>query len=286
MLRLLLLIALFFSCNDPEDVIYPPVNLNLDPSGIYKPTKKGVAFNKSYSNTWDTKFQLLNPVWHYSWNWELLEEYPEGVEFVPMIWDERNVNEDNLSYLEDLANDGSINYLLGFNEPDLISQANMTVEEAIALWPDLESVGVPLGSPVTASTSSTWFSDFMSRATEENLRIDFVSVHIYDVSDVDIFVQKLEDVFEKYGKPIWITEFALRDWRADNNNPNRYSEEDVLLFMQQLLPRLEELDFVHRYAWFDTSPNNPNYEKLRTADLITENNQLTSLGAYYSSFIP
>ena len=59
MLRLLLLIALFFSCNDPEDVIYPPVNLNLDPSGIYKPTKKGVAFNKTYSNTWDTKFQLL-----------------------------------------------------------------------------------------------------------------------------------------------------------------------------------------------------------------------------------
>ena len=286
MLRLLLLIALFFSCNDPEDVIYPPVNLNLDPSGIYKQTKKGVAFNKSYSNTWDTKFQLLNPVWHYSWNWELLEEYPEGVEFVPMIWDERNVNEENLSYLEDLANDGSINYLLGFNEPDLISQANMTVEEAIALWPDLESVGVPLGSPVTASTSSTWFSDFMSRATEENLRIDFVAVHIYDVSNVDIFVQKLEEVFEKYGKPIWITEFALRDWRADNNNLNRYSEEDVLLFMQQLLPRLEELDFVHRYAWFDTSPNNPNYEKLRTADLITENNQLTSLGAYYSSFIP
>ena len=286
MLRLLLLIALFFSCNDPEDVIYPPVNLNLDHSGVYKPTKKGVAFNKSYSNTWDTKFQLLNPVWHYSWNWELLEEYPEGVEFVPMIWDERNVNEENLSYLEDLANDGSINYLLGFNEPDLISQANMTVEEAIALWPDLESVGVPLGSPVTASTSSTWFSDFMSRATEENLRIDFVAVHIYDVSNVDIFVQKLEEVFEKYGKPIWITEFALRDWRADNNNPNRYSEEDVLLFMQQLLPRLEELDFVHRYAWFDTSPNNPNYEKLRTADLITENNQLTSLGAYYSSFIP
>jgi hypothetical protein len=203
-----------------------------------------------------------------------------------MIWDERNVNEENLSYLEDLANDGSINYLLGFNEPDLISQANMTVEEAIALWPDLESVGVPLGSPVTASTSSTWFSDFMSRATEENLRIDFVAVHIYDVYNVDIFVQKLEEVFEKYGKPIWITEFALRDWRADNNNPNRYSEEDVLLFMQQLLPRLEELDFVHRYAWFDTSPNNPNYEKLRTADLITENNQLTSLGAYYSSFIP
>ena len=203
-----------------------------------------------------------------------------------MIWDERNVNEENLSYLEDLANDGSINYLLGFNEPDLISQANMTVEEAIALWPDLESVGVPLGSPVTASTSSTWFSDFMSRATEENLRIDFVAVHIYDVYNVDIFVQKLEEVFEKYGKPIWITEFALRDWRADNNNPNRYSEEDVLLFMQQLLPRLEELDFVHRYAWFDTSPKNPNYEKLRTADLITENNQLTSLGAYYSSFIP
>ena len=42
----------------------------------------------------------------------------------------------------------------------------MTVESN-SFMADLESVGVPL-KLVTASTSSTWFSDFMSRAEKKS----------------------------------------------------------------------------------------------------------------------
>tara|TARA_A100001015_G_C14748834_1_gene616686 strand:+ start:78 stop:242 length:165 start_codon:yes stop_codon:yes gene_type:complete len=53
--------------------------------------------------------------------------------------------------------------------------------------------------------------------------------------------------------------------------------------MNDLIPRLNELDYVNRYAWFDTSTNNLNYEKLRTSDLIDDKNQLTVLGLNYST---
>ena len=37
--------------------------------------------------------------------------------------------------------------ILGFNEPNAANQANMTVDESLALWPQLMDVGLPLCSP-------------------------------------------------------------------------------------------------------------------------------------------
>ncbi|MEV0408193.1 glycosyl hydrolase [Actinoallomurus sp. NPDC050550] len=40
--------------------------------------------------------------------------------------------------------------LLGFNEPDMAGQANMSVEQALALWPRLQATGMRLGAPAVA----------------------------------------------------------------------------------------------------------------------------------------
>jgi hypothetical protein len=40
--------------------------------------------------------------------------------------------------------------ILGFNEPDLAGQANMTVGQALDLWPRLQATGRRLGSPAVA----------------------------------------------------------------------------------------------------------------------------------------
>lgn len=37
--------------------------------------------------------------------------------------------------------------MLGFNEPDLSEEANMTVEQALSLWPQFEPIGLPLVDP-------------------------------------------------------------------------------------------------------------------------------------------
>eukprot|EP00959_Pyramimonas_sp_CCMP1952_P276890 5788079-Pyramimonas_sp.AAC.1 len=42
---------------------------------------------------------------------------------------------------------GKISNVLAFNEPDGKDQANMTIEETLELWKELEDIGAKLGSP-------------------------------------------------------------------------------------------------------------------------------------------
>lgn len=59
---------------------------------------------------------------------------------------------------------------------------------------------------------------------------------------------------------------------------NRYKPDAVLKFMEDILPRLERLDFVERYAWFPAKQENP---ALGTSALFDESGKLTKLGECY-----
>ena len=248
--------------------------------------KKGVVFNLLYENSWQERFEKLKPHWHYSWNWELRENYPDGIEFVPMIWGRGSATQSKIDYLNNLANTGKIGNVLLFNEPDLEGQSNMSVNEVIDLWPLIETLDVPISSPATSAPLNNWMKDFMEEVSNQNLRVDFIAIHIYHKNDPVEFIELLEEVFQTYGKPIWITEFAVRDTNATENNPNIYSESYVLSFMQNVLDEIHDLDYVKRYSWFDPNANNEKYPMLQTADIISENNQLTTLGEYYASYNP
>jgi len=67
-------------------------------------SKKGVAFSLNYENSWHERFDKLNPAWHYSWNWEYRDHYPNNVEFVPMIWGSDAATQEKIDYLNNLAN--------------------------------------------------------------------------------------------------------------------------------------------------------------------------------------
>ena len=245
--------------------------------------KKGVAFNLGYESSWQERFVKLNPSWHYSWNWEYKDNYPSGVEFVPMIWGMGGLTQEKIDYLNNLASEGTIKNVLTFNEPDLGDQADMTVDEAVALWPLLETLSVPISSPATSAPLNDWMREFMNKAEANNLRIDFVAIHIYHKNVAANFLALVEEVYQAYGKPIWITEFAVRDMDATTSASNKYSEAYVLSFMNQVLTALDELDYVKRYSWFDPNSNNPKYPRLATADLISETNVLTALGDFYAN---
>ena len=173
---------------------------------------------------------------------------------------------------------GLYDSLLGFNEPDLATQSNMTVDEAIDLWPLLESTDLRLGSPATASVNSEWFVDFMQQADHQNLRVDFVALHRYAGTNPDGLIELLQETYATYQKPIWITEFAVRDGNAGTAEENRWSDDDVYDFMAAVLPQLEELDFVERYCWFPGRRDNP---FLTSSALHEMDGQLTRLGRLY-----
>ena len=264
-----------FQLYDIEEPPAPPL------PDIPKIGKRGLGKTMS-GDDWSAKVSMIKGHWHYSWGANVSVKEPDNIEFVPMIWG-RWIGQDKINTLKEWGDEGKVHYLLGFNEPDRPDQANMTVDEAIDRWPMLEETGLPLGSPACADSDGPWMKEFMDKANELGLRVDFVCVHWYGGNTPKAFINFLQNIYNEWGKPIWITEFAVADWTATNPDENRYSPEDVLYFMKQVLPQLEDLSFVHRYAWF---PGYINGGPLCSSALWDENGVLTTLGEYYADFKP
>lgn len=244
--------------------------------------KKGVGLT-TIGTSWSYRVSKLKVHWYYSWGINLSEYEPDNVDFAPMKWGKGSPSEEVMANLTALKEAGKINYLLGFNEPDGAEQANMTVQEAVDNWPALESLGLPLGSPGCVNPTGNWMKEFMQRATDEGLRVDFVCVHSYGGASAQSLLNKLEEVYNLYGKPIWITEFAVADWTAATPEENKFSPAQVLSFMQEILPALEDLGYVHRYAWF---PFGQTSAAGTSSALFDADGNLTTLGEFYANFEP
>jgi hypothetical protein len=140
--------------------------------------------------------------------------------------------------------------------------------------------GRRLGSPGAVHPNNEWMQEFMKQAEEKKYRVDFVCVHWYGPPNAKGFVKHLKKIHKMYGKPIWITEFAVGDWKAKSREENRHSPKVVLKFMKELLPKLDRLDFVERYAWFPAGEDN---RALGTSALFKEDGSLTELGQFYAA---
>lgn len=244
---------------------------------------------KAGVGAWEnTNFTMLNWIeatsqlgWYY--NWRADQMYSKGqarrsVEFVPMIHGRSDVN-------KRIRSDLPVKALLGFNEPDGASgdhQANMSVDEAVRLWPKLERHGLRLGSPATTQHQTlgpnSWQRRFMDAVEAKGLRVDFMAVHFYSTNgDVRAFRNWLRKVHAEYRRPIWVTEFAYIDW----SRPGHVSFEQNARFIRDAIAMMENLPFVERHAWFAANP----YRWGNTTPqihLVHDNLQLTPLGKAFS----
>ena len=247
--------------------------------------KKGIGMGYKIP-TWSSRVARLKPFWHYACNKELNEAIPDSVEFVPMIWGKNSLNNEALENLKNLRETGQIRYVLGFNEPDLETQSHMSVDEAIALWPKLEEIGVPLGSPAPAGLRNGWLEEFMLKAEQNNLRVDFICIHLYLNNNPQLFLDIIDQTYNKYNKPIWITEMAVVDNQATSIDNNKYSPIQILGTMRTLLPELNNRKYVHRFAWFNGTESSPNYPRLYSSRLYNDDESMTVLGEYYANYKP
>lgn len=275
---------LFVACSKKND----DKDTNIEKPSVDTPyvNKKGVDFNTTSTETgyWYNNIVNLKAHWFYTWgNPYPADKKPQNVEFVPMFWGKNDVTDANIANVKKYKDSGYVKYVLGFNEPDLGDQSNMSVDDALALWPKLESIGLPLGSPAAAWPTVDWFNQFMDKAIAQNRRVDFICVHMYVGLDDDHFVKTLNELYAKYHKPIWITEFATVDNDAKTIAANRYTPEQVLAFMQRLLPKLDALPFVQRYSWF---PSSVTSTRLWPSALIAADGSLTPLGKWYAEYKP
>jgi len=219
--------------------------------------KKGAA-------TWnfsgiDTALAASGVSWYYDWAADPLGiSSPRNVQFVPMMWGANSVTSANLAEVEREGGD-----LLGFNEPDSSSQANMTPQQALDLWPKLMATGLTLGSPavaVNAATPGGWLDQFMQGAKTRGYRVDFITVHWYGsdfvtsdaVSQLETYIQAIH---ARYDLPIWLTEYALISFSG--STPTYPSEQQQAAFVTASTSMLQGLSYVQRYSWFGFPATTP-----------------------------
>ncbi|MET7354319.1 glycoside hydrolase family protein [Streptomyces mirabilis] len=198
-----------------------------------------------------------NVGWFYTWSsGKGGIKPPRGVEFVPMIHDKGSVTKKELGQAK---TQGST--LLGFNEPDRPDQANMTVDQALDLWPRLQSTGLRLGAPAVATggdVAGGWLDRFMKGAAARHYRVDFIPLHWYG-SDFNFqratgqLRSYIEAVHRRFKKPIWLTEYALTDFSS--GTPRYPTKAQQAAFVKKSTAMLQHLSYVRRYAWFTLSTN-------------------------------
>lgn len=222
------------------------------------------------------KLKSLNLDWYYAWG----AKYPTiPTNFIPMIRDNRKIDRDIRDFKLQLP-ETKAKVLLGFNEPDHAGQANLTVDQAIALWPTLEATGMRLGSPATVGPNAEWMNSFMTKARKTGRRVDFVCMHRYAWPKVDQFLDIVDALHDRWGLPIWVTEYAVADWNATATRPNIYSRTQVNEFMQGTVEGLRKRPHVERFAW-KTRPAGD--IKMGSSAIFHTNGTLTTTGKLYAS---
>jgi len=216
--------------------------------------------------------------WLYNWNVVQPSALPRKIPFSPMIYRAGRGMDKQLIQLKAQATEQNFTELLGFNEPDAKSQGNVSVEQALDAWPALEATGLRLGSPATVHPDNEWMIGFMKGVEQRGLRVDFICMHSYGGPGVDSLIRKIEKVHRLFQRPIWITEFAVADWKAESSSQNRFKPERIAAFVRQLLPLLESMDIVERYAWFHGGISGG---PLASSQLFNPDDSLTVVGEAY-----
>lgn len=237
----------------PGVTVKPSASRSASPT----PSNRGPARSSSKKgvSVWD--FAGLGPAltdvrasWYYNWSAGPSGNAGRSARFVPMMWGAKSVNQAELARAKAA---GSV--LLGFNEPDFSSQANMTVEQALDLWPQLQATGLRLGSPavaVNAAKAGGWLDRFLTGARARGYRVDFVALHWYgsDFSDAAVGHLRgyLQAVYDRYHLPIWLTEYALIKFGPGGSTYP--TDVQQAAFVTKSTAMMENLAYVERYAWF------------------------------------
>lgn len=218
--------------------------------------------------------------WYYTWSTQHSGiTTPSSGSFVPMIWGAKSVTDSSLAQARQYGP-----YLLGFNEPDMAQQSNMTVEQALQLWPKLMAAGKILGSPAVAyggDTAGGWLDRFMSGAEAKGYRVDFITLHWYGgdfrtPQAVEQLKSYLAAVYARYHKPIWLTEYALIDFSQGTRFPSAQQQAD---FVTASTKALDGLSYVRRYAWFGLGAD----ASKPSSGLFTDGTTTTAAGRAFQS---
>ena len=276
-------------------------------------SKKGIALGEDMSKTVELK--KMNLSWYYNWQaTPYNNSIDDGVDFVPMIWgrnqdDPDGTKDENLfKYIAEQCAlvPKDANYILGYNEPELSAQANISVVQAQKGWEEIQKLGKRTVSPAISNPNGTysgWLTPFLKGGTVdyngvqieiEGVSCDCVAIHTYiSQRSVGMVIDAVKKVHELYGKPVWITEMGIFGSKAygdkfDYSYQKPGENEKTGAFIKEVCAQLDEMDFVERYAWFPYNINSANDIDSNDASGSTalfdyDSGKLTDNGFLYAS---
>ncbi|KAF9696788.1 hypothetical protein EKO04_005534 [Ascochyta lentis] len=214
----------------------------------YSGTKRGLAYNDGeLCASFGSNFG-------FAYNWAQTESKDVGAPFIPMMHKVSDSTAEAWLANVDKAVKAGSKAVMGFNEPDIAEQANLTPEAACTAWkeymnpiasshPDVTILGPSVSNSGTTGQGLSWLSSFHEGCPDAIVHA--TNIHFYDIYDsatIDRFKAQVEKAAANYGKPVWITEFGL--------NPGSASEEQAASFLKEAMAYLESDSKVHGYAWF------------------------------------
>ena len=258
-----------------------------------KSFKRGLAYDIPYAEDVTTLSEGLS--WFYNWGTSpglnVKNMFDPYMVYLPMCWN----GVDTVALKSFYSNYPNIKYIMGFNEPNFKSQANLTPTQAAAKWPLIERIaklynlkivgpalnycsatGAVSEKGVTYTDPIKYYDDFFAACPD--CQVDYVAVHNYMNSSIAV----VNDIarYKKYNKPIWLTEFCEYD---GSQTLTTDTQKD---YMVDLLNSLENDTCVYRYSWFIGRNGNGAaafpYNSLLT-DLMTnaDRGKATELGDVY-----
>ena len=244
--------------------------------------KRGIAYG--YHSQADLAAIQESVSWWYNWADRPDEDLragayrAAGVEYVPMVW---GGTFDADTVIANIPADTE--WLLGFNEPNFGSQADISASAAAALWPEVERVADTLGLSIASPAVNfcggdcqdtnpfDYLDDFFAAC--EDCRVDAVAFHLYvgcnqtGENKAQWLINHIETYKTRFSQPLWLTEFACDD---------AASVADQVAFLEDAVEYLESEPRIARYAWFSGR-----FEGIPFVDLLGDDGELTPLGEAY-----
>jgi hypothetical protein len=239
------------------------------PSTASSTNKRGLAFNDaSILSSFLSGSSKVS--WAYNWGQTTATLPSKTLEYVPMLWNISSTMTSGWSAAASSAIASGSTHLLGFNEPDLASQADISYTAAATGYQQYMQPfagKAKLGAPAVTNGGSpaglTYLGNFLTACT--GCTIDFVPIHWYDsATNIDYFKSYVAQAYAAGGnRPIWITEFGASGSTDEQNT-----------FLETVMPWLDSLEYVERYAYFMASDG----------ILLSAGSTLSTLGETFATF--
>ncbi|MCL2138415.1 MAG: glycosyl hydrolase [Treponema sp.] len=265
--------------------------------------KRGVSYGFDGStegkNTASEDMALLSPgvSWFYTWGNNISNNLADfmirdNVVFIPMSWGAVGSNQtsitNNIKALK--QKNTKIEYILAYNEPMFVKQANLTPAAAAADWPrlkqiaadcDLKIIGPALNYTPDGNVHlqpKEWFASFITQPNVSLSDMHGIALHCYMNYPGSIKGYTADD-FRSYGLPIWVTEFCAWDWSYPATSYQSLAWQQK--YMAEICTYYEQDPMIRGYAWFIPRGNASGWPYYSLLTGSGTSAQLTDLGKIY-----